>query len=588
MNSACYKVRLLVYVALLVGQVAPGTSTQPLEPTSEHHKTLGKEGITAQTTYMDGGKPAWGPDKEAAKTPIGVSDRTDAFRFIKIGSFNDTLLDDCFTCRTVRDTIQDLEGKPHKCEEKELLHPITFNTMMKTVMPLAINLHVERLKIQPDLVPPKVKGTGADMGCQFIKVPTAHVEEGILEHDFAIYVRAAGTDPLIKSFPCWHHGPEKLAKRPFAGYLSFNPRPFNEKTTSVFDFKRMAAGRIGRLLGFQRNFFVHLLRNQSVRGVVREVFTGPCVLQFLKEYYDCPTIEGIELPINTSYEFWTGRIVRNDLMSFLKEGMRYTNLTLAFFKDLGYYEVDYSKAEPMAEPLVRGCAVFNEKCLTENATHCTLLDEELFCVPSKTFDSKENATCTTGRLNIGACTKKVSYSYIPPGFRYFKNERYGGLYPEPDYCPVRIVNPSTSCLYGKVSEMPGSVINEESRCFDEDSAHPIKLHSGEQPKAICAEVKCYEDRYQIKVKGSPKYYDCHPSENMRLAELSGSIFISGAIVCPDWKAVCGYCDTTHTCFTSKPGSDNGSLPVNGSEESIRGSIFLALFAVAFLLFFCVT
>lgn len=100
--------------------------------------------------------------------------------------------------------------------------------------------------------------------------------------------------------------------------------------------------------------------------------TTPIVTEVARRYFNCPSLEGAELEkkeTDTSWEFdsshWSSRVLRYELMApEMSFGAALSEFTLGIIKDIGWYDVDMSKAEKM---VIRpkgtlGCSVAQRSC----------------------------------------------------------------------------------------------------------------------------------------------------------------------------------------------------------------------------------
>uniref|UniRef100_A0A5K3FHR7 Leishmanolysin-like peptidase n=1 Tax=Mesocestoides corti TaxID=53468 RepID=A0A5K3FHR7_MESCO len=173
----------------------------------------------------------------------------------------------------------------------------------------------------------------------------------------------------------------------------------------------------------------------SALGVFRKkahLVVTPNVLSLAKKYFDCPSLEGVELEdqgkLGVSLSHWKMRILGNELMTAsYTNAFRLSNLTLAFLEDTGWYRPNYSLAQHLAWGSKRGCIFSTQSCysymldqLSRNA------DIAPFCVHPEFESEGSHFACTPDRRSFGYCNlvrKEFGQnaSNIHPMFVYFGN-----------------------------------------------------------------------------------------------------------------------------------------------------------------------
>ena len=187
-----------------------------------------------------------------------------------------------------------------------------------------------------------------------------------------------------------------------------------------------------------------ILRFREVRGGVRvaEIVT-PSVLQVVRNQFDCQLLTGAELesgegsPLSVSGDegcigdHWERRLFSSDLMNPVVDDLEYSTristLTLAYFADSGWYQVDLSNAD-VASGWGRGagCSFVNDTCINENG-EVPPQNAPFFCneVPSTGFSMSANIHGCTPDLSRKATCSIGQYDLdLPPAYQYF-NSTYG-------------------------------------------------------------------------------------------------------------------------------------------------------------------
>ncbi|ETW05217.1 hypothetical protein H310_04204 [Aphanomyces invadans] len=155
----------------------------------------------------------------------------------------------------------------------------------------------------------------------------------------------------------------------------------------------------------------------------------PNVLSFVRNYFNCPTLNGAEIEDADGAclgSHWEERIFEPELMSPLQSYRNpVTSLTLSYFQDSGWYQVNYTGAQPMYWGANRGCPFTTDKCIQGNVP----VPSDHFCVDAA-VDS-----CSVDLTSRAVCTLRTSTDSIPAYNQYFSNPSLGGS-SFADYCPI--------------------------------------------------------------------------------------------------------------------------------------------------------
>ncbi|RNE95945.1 surface protease GP63, partial [Trypanosoma conorhini] len=294
-------------------------------------------------------------------------------------------------CTKEGESKPNFKGGTEVCAEQYVLTEERRSTLMDAVVPVAVQLHAERLLVQrvegPLVVP---AFTGTQGRCQHFTVPAEHRTTGVANADMVLYV-AAGASYETWAVPCAFES----NGRPVAGALHVSP--FQQ--LSVMHSARAAAQAIAHALGFG-------VQQMRARGMLEDVpnvrgnrnpvtvVKSPATLEKTRAHYGCPDLNGMELlRINGGavQPYWSPRNAKDELMSLLG-GLTagyYTALTMAAFEDLGYYKAVWGMAEPMAWGNNSGCDLLKSPCSEKSPTKYP----RMFC------DKKTDKTirCTSNR-----------------------------------------------------------------------------------------------------------------------------------------------------------------------------------------------
>ncbi|KAL7567736.1 hypothetical protein ACA910_012069 [Epithemia clementina (nom. ined.)] len=300
-----------------------------------------------------------------------------------------------------------------------------------------------------------------------------------------------------------------------------------------------------------------ILQFRTVRGGVRvaEVVT-PSVAQVVRNHFDCQELVGAELesgealPLSTNPgemscigSHWERRLFKMDIMNPLVEELRFeplvSILTLAYFADSGWYQVDLSRAAfPAIWGRAAGCAFVEEPCIQPNG-QVVSGSNEIFCNSLSNIDSQGYVTtldgCTPDLTHKAACTMSQYDGELPAQYQYFSmtyGSNVGGQDPFMDYCPVYNGLKNGLCsdpnneeiLRVSSTERVGS---PNSRCLSSHSSP-----SGSR-MALCLRIACVVQDKSLRVQVEGQWHKCE-YEGQLISSQNGK----ESIFCPNPVRVC--------------------------------------------------
>jgi len=136
-----------------------------------------------------------------------------------------------------------------------------------------------------------------------------------------------------------------------------------------------------------------------VTGRERRVLTTPKVKDFVRQHFNCTSLDGAELEneggSGTQWSHWEESLFHDEIMTGLASGSGrsvLSNLTLALMEDSGWYLPEYSFAGLLKFGRNAGCDFVEKKCESEGPAA-----KEFFC-----YGSGETG-CTPNLLSLGRC-----------------------------------------------------------------------------------------------------------------------------------------------------------------------------------------
>lgn len=463
--------------------------------------------------------------KEASKN------YSSGYESLRIGSFAEDVNNSEKYCTQVGDLRSTLYGETVVCTFDDILTKEKKEALLREILPFAVKMHTSRLLVQPVVGSLKVSSSSFLATCGEFSIPDSHRTDGVANYDFLLYVAAA---PTTDSSIAWAtHCTTSANGRPLVGVASISPRyiyPGNTESSG-----RVLAHEIGHALGFALNFFKArgmTATATNIRGKPDDVpvLVSSHVVKAGRAFFGWKDLEYVELEDEggtaVKGSHWKRRNLKDDLMSGIAGENMYSILTLAAFEDLGFYRVNYSKAEAPVWGYQEGETLLAEQCLINGNSQV----KSLFC------SQPDGYLCTADRLAYGKCEVGIFDSMLPAYSRYFEDPNEGGVSLLMDYCPSVQRFANTGCRDGTEALMPGSVISPTSLCLEGNGDIEI---NGHKPFTICAPVQCDRESrtYKIKVNGSLVYVSCPENSKFNLTDASEA-FVSGTITCPPYRSMC--------------------------------------------------
>ena len=197
----------------------------------------------------------------------------------------------------------------------------------------------------------------------------------------------------------------------------------------------------------------NILKFRQVRDIIVADVVTPTVRQIARNQFDCQTLPGAELEngdINADVcigNHWGRRVFRSDVLSPVLDdvpfSMRITPLTLAYFKDSGWYNIDVSRSSfGSSWGRGAGCSFVNNKCVDETGV-INRNNEQFFCDQRRGRSNLLNEIhgCSSDYSKKAVCSLmdyEGSDEIIPEPYQYFGNNygpQWGGIDPDLEYCP---------------------------------------------------------------------------------------------------------------------------------------------------------
>ncbi|KAK4470046.1 hypothetical protein MN116_000081, partial [Schistosoma mekongi] len=339
-----------------------------------------------------------------------------------------------------------------------------------------------------------------------------------------------------------------ITKHEIGHVLGFHPAMFNTLPDLDHDFQLSSNN--------ERPVQDITLRWKSTKGtfnIQKTIIRLPNMLKEARRHFGCAELQGIEL-VN---DHFSHRIMGNDLMTPSKLVIQHASrISLAYFKDTGMYDVDYSMAEDFTWGKGLGCDFVMKSCY-EFIRNRQSRGEDIqpFC------NERNKIKCLNSEHAFGRCSiykygteLPLENQYIDSTFNVRPNETqyYGGssLF---DYCPIIekywIDENRTSSCTSKISLKPDLTTNRlledvgrKSTCFEHTPMeyHSQSLITPDSRTASCHKFKCLESVLQI-IIGETEYRCPIQGGIIRIGVKLETATVYTNITCPRCQTICKKC-----------------------------------------------
>ena len=383
--------------------------------------------------------------------------------------------------------------------------------------------------------------------------------------------------------------------RPIVGVVNINSNIEYSKINSEYALTTTLLHEFTHILGFLKDYFQDQFHNMFNKtdgdGVVRYYINSPKVLEVAKKYFNCSSIDGVELEesggLGTVGSHWEARILLGDYMNgyTYREEEVVSEFTLALLEDSGFYKPNYYTGGLMRYGKGKGCDFVKKKCVNSHEIN-PLFENEFF--DSIESDANTDASCSSGRQSRTYHFFGL-YEDIPQYYKYFENEKYGGFSPA-DFCPVSISSSSeenntyyighcskmgsgeygtkinylakeitrintttyTTTFYyhnksGDLADITGETFSDNSFCYQSTLIKNGINFNATVARAICYESFCSDRSLTVKIKDD--YFVC-PRAGGKI-EVEG---YTGYFLCADYNLICSgtvMCNDLFDCIEKK-------------------------------------
>ncbi|CAH8518222.1 unnamed protein product [Schistosoma turkestanicum] len=293
----------------------------------------------------------------------------------------------------------------------------------------------------------------------------------------------------------------------------------------------------------------------GVKSLQRISLTLPSVVSFARRHFGCNDLDGVDLESDggggTPHSHFERRLSIGEIMSgYIDIMASVSGLTLGYFNDTGWYNVNFSMAERWEWGRDQGCDFIHQSCGE-------------FIKTQKSRGQKSSPWCDELALAVrciphvnayGACNLMKFSSSLKPEHTHFNNvpdvsqseqNMLAGVDDLADHCPYMAVFTSlkntslnSHCedtdnqKYQHMDSIP-EYYGKQSRCFNIRIVHRNSI--GSHVSAGCYKVKC-NLRSQVEVMFNDKWRKCPENGgDISIYEVPNRIY---RLECPVSKDIC--------------------------------------------------
>eukprot|EP00300_Choanocystis_sp_HF-7_P027050 c32112_g1_i1.p1 GENE.c32112_g1_i1~~c32112_g1_i1.p1 ORF type:complete len:684 (+),score=137.55 c32112_g1_i1:1-2052(+) len=397
----------------------------------------------------------------------------------------------------------------HVCQAEDILTPEKETYVKTQVLPRAVAFWEKTLGVD-DMGPLRVTAHT----CCAQPVPAVNFGVPSDPSNFVLFVTFLPTtgSTLATAGACVL---DSRTRRPISGVANFGVNKIVKNGQGQFDSNRdfiTAVHELAHALGFGSHHYQNFLRrtpnglenydrvtvqSQERGGLVTRMVT-PNVVAYVRKLFNCPQMAGAELEDFESDSrgvgsHWEQRVHRGEVMApTVQANTVISPLTVALFKDMGWYHVNDHPLQEQSHGRGLGCSFAHDRCNT--------WPSPLFCNSQRCAPGYRQ--CSADRRAKAFCEMATFTEPLPERFRYFSDPRIGGNDQYGDFCPT---------------------INAFSNGQCSDTTQRNTPERGEMygPNSFCYESTVSKTRSMTTYSddcGAPVIHSCHVTQCLRNAQ----------------------------------------------------------------------
>eukprot|EP00026_Physarum_polycephalum_P005243 Phypoly_transcript_05274.p1 GENE.Phypoly_transcript_05274~~Phypoly_transcript_05274.p1 ORF type:complete len:560 (+),score=50.63 Phypoly_transcript_05274:285-1964(+) len=422
----------------------------------------------------------------------------------------------------------------HLCKENDILTAGKAANIRDIFEPV-INWLQSAIKVKRINENIRIPKSAVPTGCaDHLELPEYYSEKGIPATDLILVVtgRPTAAHTVAWATEC----AADQTGRPVFGHVNIGPAELDDFDTQKHYIYKVLLHELTHVLGFNSYKFpfyidpsgkpyASVTKTFLINGKKITKIITPRVVAAAKEHFGCPDIDGVPLEdggdLSTSDSHWEKRIFRNEYMTGSSDHtMIISKITLALFEDMGWYRVDYERAESFEWGSGMGCSFVNGRCSGWEDR------EGYFCtVPGA-------QSCTSDRTAMGYCNLIRHRSMLPDTSRYFPDPYFGGSDELSDFCPYVAAFANGVCTDSSnqpANPVFGEHFGESSKCF-ESSLVKDGFWAKRDSHPMCYDYRCVGSLQEpkLEVQVGSAWHACPFS-----GQLENVPGFTGYLLCPN-------------------------------------------------------
>lgn len=445
--------------------------------------------------------------------------------------------------------------------ESASVEPSKKTYIVEALLPPVKNLLQSALKVIPRTS--KIYAP-ARICMDYVKIPENASTIGY-EGDMVVFVhvvREPSVAWIARALPC---GLDQRTNRPIIGAVIFNAAKVgvDRRDVTLEGDLTITVHEMVHALGFTKQSYEKYINpdtlqpltghifNKTVNGIKTMVLDLPPLTQRLRAHFNCPTLEGAYLENqggNASFgSHLERRVFYNEIMtgSEIKDA-KFSEFTLALLEGTGYYQVNYSYAEPMTYGKNEGCEFLDTKCVNSNTKKPAFKE---FCSPL----TSRGTSWTKRFMGVCGTNQPSKSSDLVPDFDYW-GDKTTVLDPFADNCPQFQYVQGFDCEDTSRTAVLGYL--EASGSGAKAFIGTLKQGSSPlaEPFGYCFKPKCIKKangKYELRVMFSTDFYlTCSAAGTIRSDESRSIYDLVGTLECPDPNEFCEQMALEKSCKNS--------------------------------------
>ncbi|CAL8096171.1 unnamed protein product [Calicophoron daubneyi] len=340
-------------------------------------------------------------------------------------------------------------------------------------------------------------------------------------------------------------------------------------------------------------------KTTTMRNVT--VFKTPNILSFARKHFGCPTLVGFDLEnqggSGTSSAHFEKRLAFNELMSgSIKVTTTLSQLTLSYFKDTGWYEVNMDLAEPWNYGKGLGCDFVEKSCYEYMSIRKAAGNST---APYCDYTMNSNSECLDYENAYGTCNRVTFAKQLNSQYQYFSGASDGGASSLADYCPILEAldpesnQPTSYCGFEENNGVAALQKNYEMQHYGSTSVCIKHKYSGwnvfycnsktaSELQASCHQYNCSSTHGLILLMGEKQFVCPLNGSSVQIDTLSSFAYVTGYADCPPCSSICQVCPSTQPAVQNTADPMPSKIPCSSATVNGRALLYGVPVLVQFL------